>query len=789
MQTIAIKMREKKKQISSEKGLFRNEAGAIDLASIMVGVIVIGLLGGVTAATVFAVIPWAQDNGAKAQMDSVVAAQSAYVGLSSSVPPAVPAGHPTNSYASSTQLEETNLLKRGGKHCTISTDAGKGYTAFTRSDSGKIWTASDKKTSPEIFNGTLHADCQFLAEGATGPTGADIDGDGIPNELDRDSDGDGVQDGYVAGGPIATLDGTSYPTTGTYFSTRLTSGGTTITSNVSHSSATSSRKVAVHFIVTCIKDDGSFYKRNFLNGYTAPTSSYNTNLNTVPCAAGERVDEYIVKPVTQEAMASGQISNPEFFGGWTFAFNGSPGGVRWSEPDGYPTSGSFQSSYLAGGGSTLYATVQNASGTATTIGFQYKTTCEKADKTTYSVNRLASYTSRAGYIENTMFQLTPCGTDRVIAYTIAPVTKLGEVENRTAFAGYTITGSKSWTEADGYPTSGSFQSSYLAGGGSTLYATVQNASGTATAISFQYITSCERADKSTYSVNRIAGYTSRAGYIENTMFQLTPCGSDRITAYEIFPVNKLGDAESRTIFGGYTITGSKSWTEADGYPTGGSFQSSYLAGGGSTLYVTIQNASGTATAISFQYLTTCERTDKSTYSVNRIAGYTSRAGIIENTLFSLSPCGTDRVTAYEIYPVNKLGDAESRTIFGGYTITGNKSWTEADGYLMSGNFQSSYISGTTLYATFRNETGTSLTLATNFTMTCERADKSTYSMNRIATYVSRASVIENTTFAFTNCGSDRIKAYTIAPVTKLGEVENRTGFAGYSLKGSYSWAG
>jgi hypothetical protein len=74
-------------------------------------------------------------------------------------------------------------------------------------------------------------------------------------------------------------------------------------------------------------------------------------------------------------------------------------------------------------------------------------------------------------------------------------------------------------------------------------------------------------------------------------------------------------------------------------------------------------------------------------------------------------------------------------------------------------------------------------------MTCERADKSTYSMNRIATYVSRASVIENTTFAFTNCGSDRIKAYTIAPVTKLGEVENRTGFAGYSLKGSYSWAG
>ena len=61
---------------------FKNEAGAIDLASIMVGIIVIGLIGGVIAATVFAVIPWAQDNAAKQQLDSVASAQAAYVGLS-----------------------------------------------------------------------------------------------------------------------------------------------------------------------------------------------------------------------------------------------------------------------------------------------------------------------------------------------------------------------------------------------------------------------------------------------------------------------------------------------------------------------------------------------------------------------------------------------------------------------------------------------------------------------------------------------------------------------------------
>lgn len=61
---------------------FKNENGAIDLSSIMVGIIVIGLIGGVIAATVFSVIPWSQDNAAKQQLDSVAAAQSAYIGLS-----------------------------------------------------------------------------------------------------------------------------------------------------------------------------------------------------------------------------------------------------------------------------------------------------------------------------------------------------------------------------------------------------------------------------------------------------------------------------------------------------------------------------------------------------------------------------------------------------------------------------------------------------------------------------------------------------------------------------------
>ena len=50
--------------------------GVIDLASIMVGVLVIGIISGVIAATMFAVIPWAQDAAARGNLDAVRTAQS-----------------------------------------------------------------------------------------------------------------------------------------------------------------------------------------------------------------------------------------------------------------------------------------------------------------------------------------------------------------------------------------------------------------------------------------------------------------------------------------------------------------------------------------------------------------------------------------------------------------------------------------------------------------------------------------------------------------------------------------
>jgi hypothetical protein len=114
------------------KEAFRNEEGAIDLASIMVGIIVIGLIGGVIAATVFAVIPWAQDNAAKQQLDAVVTAQSAKAGM--------------NDGKYSTDLG--SFLDTSSAKVGIRSNNNDCYGAFVTSSSGNTYYVSSGKSQP-----------------------------------------------------------------------------------------------------------------------------------------------------------------------------------------------------------------------------------------------------------------------------------------------------------------------------------------------------------------------------------------------------------------------------------------------------------------------------------------------------------------------------------------------------------------------------------------------------------------------------------------------------------------
>lgn len=161
------KLRKKKEELSSPDGLFKNEQGAIDLASIMVGVIVIGLIGGVIAATVFAVIPWAQDAAAKHQLESIHTAENAYFGFSSSSLSSLPAGSKQNSFAASSELEGAGLLSKNKNYCAAVKPDSKTYGAYSLSATGKIWASDNNKIKPFVFNGTLPSACPELIATAT----------------------------------------------------------------------------------------------------------------------------------------------------------------------------------------------------------------------------------------------------------------------------------------------------------------------------------------------------------------------------------------------------------------------------------------------------------------------------------------------------------------------------------------------------------------------------------------------------------------------------------------------
>jgi len=120
-------------------GALKCEGGAIDLASIMVGVLVIGIIGGVIAATVFAVIPWSQDKAASQALDSVATAQSVAYTFA--------AGEGTSKYFSEsalntgTGLSATNEpLLQASPAIAIQLGAGDiTYTAYSKSATGTVF--------------------------------------------------------------------------------------------------------------------------------------------------------------------------------------------------------------------------------------------------------------------------------------------------------------------------------------------------------------------------------------------------------------------------------------------------------------------------------------------------------------------------------------------------------------------------------------------------------------------------------------------------------------------------
>ena len=126
--------------------------GAIDLASIMIGVLVIGVIAATIAATVTVVIPWSQDAAARGNLDAVRTAQSV-------------AKVQDHAYLNGTDLVARSLIQDSDL-LTVATDPdGTCYVAVAQSASSKLfWLDSAGPEAHEYVVGESSSSCIGLAE-------------------------------------------------------------------------------------------------------------------------------------------------------------------------------------------------------------------------------------------------------------------------------------------------------------------------------------------------------------------------------------------------------------------------------------------------------------------------------------------------------------------------------------------------------------------------------------------------------------------------------------------------
>lgn len=148
-----------------------NEDGAIDLASILVGVVVLGLIGTIIAAVVFAVIPWAQDNAAKEQLRSLRQAQNVYSGLAADTStvvsgalasPTAAASNTRANYGTLAQLKEQKLFDGEALMRMALGETSNCYTATIESGSGKVYWTDSGTGDIELYSNQANSTCRTV---------------------------------------------------------------------------------------------------------------------------------------------------------------------------------------------------------------------------------------------------------------------------------------------------------------------------------------------------------------------------------------------------------------------------------------------------------------------------------------------------------------------------------------------------------------------------------------------------------------------------------------------------
>lgn len=127
--------RRTKREAPSGLHVFKNESGAFDLPSILVGVVVVGILTAGVLAAIFGVIPFAQDKGAQQDLDALRTAE----GVSKTK---------DGRFNTSEILADRGYLSGPGNAAAAVDESGSCYVAAAHSGSGKTYLASSQKPQP-----------------------------------------------------------------------------------------------------------------------------------------------------------------------------------------------------------------------------------------------------------------------------------------------------------------------------------------------------------------------------------------------------------------------------------------------------------------------------------------------------------------------------------------------------------------------------------------------------------------------------------------------------------------
>jgi hypothetical protein len=160
----------------SLRAVISSTRGAIDLASIMTGVLVLGIIGGVIAATVFAVIPGSQDNAAKGNLATVGTAERAVQTTGATI---------FLKYDSASTdhlaLEASRLggIQHPNQRLIVDTNAyGTQYLAAQLSQTGQVWLSTSEDPTPRAA-----VDAGFVLASYTGGPGTTVSALAIPDSL------------------------------------------------------------------------------------------------------------------------------------------------------------------------------------------------------------------------------------------------------------------------------------------------------------------------------------------------------------------------------------------------------------------------------------------------------------------------------------------------------------------------------------------------------------------------------------------------------------------------------